>query len=72
MRLFEKKYHYWVIAFITPSGGIKSVITHYRNKRLTPARIYLAAVGEGLDTDCNFFPPSYLGKMTKKQAETEL
>ncbi|ECC4541278.1 hypothetical protein C2920_21625 [Salmonella enterica] len=72
MRLFEKKYHYWLIAFVVPSGGIKSVITRYRNKRLTPARIYQAAVGEGLDTDCVVLPPSYLGKMTEKQATTEL
>lgn len=72
MRLFTAKYHYWLIAFVSPNGGIKHVITRYRNKRLTPARILQAALGEGLDTDCIVLPPSYLGKMTEKEANTEL
>jgi hypothetical protein len=72
MRLFKKKYHYWLLAFVPPTGGIKSVITRYPNKRLTPARILQAALGEGLDTDCVMLPPSYLGKMTEKEAKTEI
>lgn len=44
----------------------------YRNKRLTLARILQAAIGEGLDTNCVVLPPSYLGKMTEAQANTEL
>ena len=69
---FKKKFHYWVIAFVLPTGGVKHVITRYRSKRLTPARILQAAQGEGLDTDCTLLPPSYLGKMTEKQALTEI
>ncbi|EEW6789661.1 hypothetical protein SMB93_003593 [Cronobacter sakazakii] len=72
MRLFKKKFHYWLIAFVVPSGGIKHVITRYRNKRLTPARILQAALGEGLDTDCVVLAASYLGKMTETEANTEL
>lgn len=70
--LFRRKYHYWLIAFVTPTGGIRHVITVYRNKRLTLARILQAAIGEGLDTNCVVLPPSYLGKMTEAQANTEL
>lgn len=47
MRLFKRKYHYWLIAFAIPNGGIKYVITRYRNKRLTPARILQASLGRG-------------------------
>lgn len=65
---FRRKYHYWLIAFVTPTGGIRHVITRYRNKRLTLARILQAAIGEGLDTNCVVLPPSYLGKMTEAQA----
>ncbi|EHK0699932.1 hypothetical protein ICL29_004057 [Salmonella enterica] len=72
MRLFAKKYHYWLIAFVSPNGGIKHVITRYRNKRLTLARILQAAMGEGLDTDCVVLATSYLGKMTETEANTEL
>ena len=68
---FRRKYHYWLIAFVTPTG-IRHVITRYRNKRLTLARILQAAIGEGLDTNCVVLPPSYLGKMTEAQANTEL
>ncbi|STJ52103.1 Uncharacterised protein [Escherichia coli] len=64
---FRRKYHYWLIAFVTPTGGIRHVITRYRNKRLTLARILQAAIGEGLDTNCVVLPPSYLGKMTEAQ-----
>ena len=69
---FRRKYHYWLIAFVTPTGGIRHVITRYRNKRLTLARILQAAIGEGLDTNCVVLPPSYLGKMTDAHANTEL
>lgn len=72
MRLFKRKYHYWLIAFAIPNGGIKYVITRYRNKRLTPARILQASLGEGVDTDCAVLPPAYLGKMTEEEAKTEI
>ncbi len=67
---FRRKYHYWLIAFVADRRY--QACHHGIATRDSPARILQAAIGEGLDTNCVVLPPSYLGKMTEAQANTEL